>query len=391
MEYVKLGRTGLDVSRICLGCMSYGDPAWRPWVLSEDAAGEHFRAAVEAGINFFDTADMYSRGRSEEVTGRWLRELTRRDEVVVASKLYFPLRDGPNAQGLSRKRVFDACDASLRRLGLDTIDLYQIHRWDPGTPIEETLEALDALVRAGKVRYLGASSMAAWQFAKAIYTADRLGLHRFVVDAEPLQPHLPRRRAGDDPALRRGGDRRDPVEPARAGASRRQPQAHGAGTHRAREERRLHAPALHRRRLRRRGRGGGGGARARHQAGAGRAGLDPPGAGGHRADRGRDAPGASPGGDGGGLDPARLGGGGAAGGALPAAPGAGVTTRPWPAGEPSRRRAARRPSTAVRRAAKRGPLRRGRRARAERRRDATPAPTGSARRRARRRSRRRRR
>jgi aryl-alcohol dehydrogenase (NADP+) len=180
MEYVKLGRTGLEVSRICLGCMSYGDPAWRPWVLGEEAAGEHFRAAVEAGINFFDTADMYSRGRSEEVTGRWLRDLTRRDEVVVASKLYFPLREGPNSQGLSRKRVFDACDASLRRLGLDTIDLYQIHRWDPGTPIEETLEALDALVRAGKVRYLGASSMAAWQFAKAIYTADRLGLHRFV-------------------------------------------------------------------------------------------------------------------------------------------------------------------------------------------------------------------
>ncbi len=179
MEYVKLGRTGLEVSRICLGCMSYGDPAWRPWILDEETAGAHFRDAVEAGINFFDTADMYSRGRSEEVTGRWLRELTRRDEVVVATKLFFPLREGPNAQGLSRKRVLDACDASLRRLGLDTIDLYQIHRWDPGTPIEETLDALDALVRAGKVRYLGASSMAAWQFAKALYTADRRGWHRF--------------------------------------------------------------------------------------------------------------------------------------------------------------------------------------------------------------------
>ncbi len=209
------------------------------------------------------------------------------------------------------------------------------------------------------------------------------------IDAEPLQPHLPRRRAGDDPSLRRGGDRRDPVEPACAWASGRQSQAHGAGTHRAREERRLHAPALHRRRLRRRGRGGGGGARARNQAGAGRAGMDPPGAGGHRADRGSDAPGASPGGDSGGLDPARLGRGGARWRRPTSRTRCGGTTRPWPAGEPSRRRAARRPSTAVRRAAKRGPLRRGRRARAERRRDATPAPTGSARRRARRRSRRR--
>ncbi len=180
MEYVKLGDTGLEVSRICLGCMSYGDSGWRSWVLDEDETASHFRTAVEAGINFFDTADMYSRGRSEEVTGRYLRELTRRDETVVASKVFFPVHRGPNGGGLSRKHILDACDASLRRLGLEHIDLYQIHRFDPRTPIEETVDALDSLVRAGKVRYLGASSMAAWQFAKFLFTADRSGAHRFV-------------------------------------------------------------------------------------------------------------------------------------------------------------------------------------------------------------------
>jgi aryl-alcohol dehydrogenase (NADP+) len=162
--------------------MSYGDRSWQGWVLGEDEAGPHFRAALDAGINFFDTADAYSRGRSEEITGRWLRELgVRRDEIVVATKVFFPTRDdGPNRQGLSRKHIHDACDASLRRLGLDYIDLYQIHRFDPRTPIEETLDALDSLVRAGKVRYLGASSMAAWQFTKAIYLARARGWHPFV-------------------------------------------------------------------------------------------------------------------------------------------------------------------------------------------------------------------
>jgi aryl-alcohol dehydrogenase-like predicted oxidoreductase len=149
-------------------------------VLDEDAARPFFVRALEAGINFFDTADMYSRGRSEEVTGRYLRELTRRDETVVASKVFFPVHRGPNGGGLSRKHILDACDASLRRLGLEHIDLYQIHRFDPRTPIEETVDALDSLVRAGKVRYLGASSMAAWQFAKFLFTADRSGAHRFV-------------------------------------------------------------------------------------------------------------------------------------------------------------------------------------------------------------------
>ncbi len=180
MNYEKLGNTGLEVSRICLGCMSYGDPDWRPWILDEGEARPHFRAALDAGINFFDTADMYSNGVSEEVTGKLLGEMAARDDYVLATKVFFPLAAGPNLGGLSRKHILAACDDSLRRLGLDHIDLYQIHRWDPSTPIEETLEALDSLVRAGKVRYLGASSMAAWQFSKALHSAGENGWHRFV-------------------------------------------------------------------------------------------------------------------------------------------------------------------------------------------------------------------
>ena len=181
MQYVKLGATGLEVSRICLGTMTYGTPDWRPWVLDEAESRPFLRRAAEAGINFFDTADMYSLGVSEEVVGKILADLLPRDELVIATKLHFPLRTrGANRQGLSRKRIFDCVDASLRRLGTDYIDLYQIHRFDPDTPIEETLEALDACVRAGKVRYLGASSMAAWQFARMLYGAELQGLHRFV-------------------------------------------------------------------------------------------------------------------------------------------------------------------------------------------------------------------
>ena len=180
MKYTRLGRTGLEVSRVCLGCMSYGDAAWRPWILGAQAARQHFEKALDLGMNFFDTADMYSDGVSEEVTGRYLREMAPREDYVLATKVFFPFRKGPNRGGLSRKHVLAACDASLRRLGLDYIDLYQIHRWDSRTPIEETLEALDSLVRAGKVRYLGASSMSAWQFAKALHAADRNGWHRFV-------------------------------------------------------------------------------------------------------------------------------------------------------------------------------------------------------------------
>jgi aryl-alcohol dehydrogenase-like predicted oxidoreductase len=180
MEYARLGRTGLDVSRLCLGCMSYGDPGWRSWILEQDAARPHFRKALDLGINFFDTADVYSLGRSEEVTGALLRELASRHDYVLATKVFFPVEKGRNRRGLSRKHVLEACDASLRRLGTDFIDLYQIHRWDPATPAEETMDALDALVRAGKVRYIGASSMAAWQLAGALHTAERQGGHRFV-------------------------------------------------------------------------------------------------------------------------------------------------------------------------------------------------------------------
>jgi aryl-alcohol dehydrogenase (NADP+) len=181
MKYTRLGNTGLEVSRLCLGTMTYGNPGWRPWVLDETQSRPFLHHALEAGINFFDTADMYSQGASEEVVGRTLTELVPRDEVVIATKLHYPLRDtGANRMGLSRKRVFDCVDASLRRLGTDYIDLYQIHRFDPNTPIDETLEALHDVVRAGKVRYLGASSGAAWEFARALYRADRGGFARFV-------------------------------------------------------------------------------------------------------------------------------------------------------------------------------------------------------------------
>ena len=179
MDYVPLGRTGLKVSRLCLGMMTYGSPSWRDWVLPEEAGRRFVRQALDHGINFFDTADMYSRGASEEILGRAIRDLTRRDQVVVATKAYFPMGDGPNDRGLSRKHLFDAIDASLRRLGMDHVDLYQIHRYDPETPLEETLDALNDIVRSGRARYLGASSMFAWQFARALHTAERRGWARF--------------------------------------------------------------------------------------------------------------------------------------------------------------------------------------------------------------------
>ena len=181
MDYVRLGSTGLKVSRLCLGCMTYGTSKWRDWVLDEEASRPFIQRAVELGINFFDTADMYSRGVSEEVLGRALKDFApRRDEVVVATKVFFPMGEAPNSRGLSRKHVFDAIDASLRRLGMDYVDLYQIHRLDPETPLAETLEALHDVVRSGKARYIGASSMFAWQFAKALYLADLHGWTRFV-------------------------------------------------------------------------------------------------------------------------------------------------------------------------------------------------------------------
>ena len=181
MEYKRLGSTGLKVSRLCLGTMTYGSKKWRPWVLDDEEARPFIRRAIELGINFFDTADMYSVGASEEVLGRALKDFgPAREHVVIATKVYNPMGDGPNERGLSRKHIFNAIDASLRRLGSDYVDLYQIHRFDYETPIEETLIALNDLVRAGKVRYIGASAMFAWQFMKMLMTSDRLGLARFV-------------------------------------------------------------------------------------------------------------------------------------------------------------------------------------------------------------------
>ena len=181
MDYTTLGRSGLKVSRVCLGMMSYGDGSAREWNLGEDVAEPIVRRAVDAGVTFFDTADMYSNGASERVTGRLLGKLfPRREDFVLATKVYFPTGPGPNDRGLSRAHILAGIDASLRRLGTEYVDLYQIHRWDDGTPIEETMEALHDVVRAGKARYIGASSMYAWQFAKAQHTAQINGWTRFV-------------------------------------------------------------------------------------------------------------------------------------------------------------------------------------------------------------------
>jgi len=179
MEYIRLGKTGLRVSRICLGTMTYGSKKWRDWVLEEDEALPFYKRALDAGVNFFDTADVYSVGVSEEITGKALKQFTKRADVVIATKVHGPMGGGPNERGLSRKHILDAVDDSLRRLQTDYIDLYQIHRWDPATPIAETLEALNDLVRAGKVRYIGASSMYAWQFAGALHLSASRGWARF--------------------------------------------------------------------------------------------------------------------------------------------------------------------------------------------------------------------
>ena len=186
MEYARLGSTGLKVSRICLGCMSFGQPAeGNQWVLDVEHSRPYIQRALELGINFFDTADVYSNGMSETVTGRALHDFARRDELVIATKVHFPMGKGPNDRGLSRKHILNSIDASLKRLGTDYVDLYQIHRWDYETPIEETMEALNDVVRAGKARYIGGSAMYAWQFAKALFTADLHGWTRFV----SMQPH----------------------------------------------------------------------------------------------------------------------------------------------------------------------------------------------------------
>lgn len=188
MEYTKLGSTGLDVSRICLGCMGFGDrERWlHQWVLDEAESRPVIRHAIEQGINFFDTANVYSLGASEEILGRALKDFARREEVVIATKVHGKMREGPNGGGLSRKAILHEIDASLKRLGTDYVDLYQIHRWDDSVPIEETMEALHDVVRAGKARYIGASAMYAWQFQRALHTAEKRGLTRFV----SMQNHL---------------------------------------------------------------------------------------------------------------------------------------------------------------------------------------------------------
>lgn len=188
MEYVKLGHTGLDVSRICLGCMSFGvAERWtHPWVLNEENSRPIIKRAIDLGINFFDTANVYSVGSSEEIVGRALKDYANRDEVVIATKVHFRMHPGPNGAGLSRKSILSEIDNSLKRLGTDYVDLYQIHRWDYHTPIEETMEALHDVVKAGKARYIGASAMYAWQFLKALHTAEKHGWTRFVA----MQNHL---------------------------------------------------------------------------------------------------------------------------------------------------------------------------------------------------------
>ncbi len=188
MEYMKLGNTGMDVSRICLGCMGFGDAErWvHKWVLNEETSRPIIKQALELGINFFDTANVYSLGASEEILGRALKDFAQRDEVVIATKVHGRMREGPNGGGLSRKAILSEIDHSLKRLGTDYVDLYIIHRWDYGTPIEETMEALHDVVKAGKARYIGASAMWAWQFQKALYVADKHGWTRFV----SMQDHL---------------------------------------------------------------------------------------------------------------------------------------------------------------------------------------------------------
>ena len=180
MDYVNLGKTGLKVSRLCLGCMTYGSSKWREWVLNEEESRPFFKRALEAGINFFDTANVYSDGVSEEVTGRALRDFGKRDELVIATKVFNAMRPDPNGRGLSRKAIFAEIDHSLRRLGTDYVDLYQIHRWDYQTPIAETMEALHDVVKAGKARYIGASSMFAWQFAQSLHVSEQNGWTKFV-------------------------------------------------------------------------------------------------------------------------------------------------------------------------------------------------------------------
>ena len=245
MKYVNLGSTGLRVSRVCLGMMSFGNDSDRPWVLDEDAAEPIVRAAADGGVTFYDTADAYSRGASEVATGRLLGKMFRRDDVVVATKVFMPMGPGENSGGLSRKHIMSGIDASLERLDMDYVDLYQIHRWDPRTPIEETMEALHDVVRAGKARYIGASAMFAWQFAKAQYTADAHGWTRFV----SMQNHynLVYREEEREmiPQCIDQGVGRDPVEPAGPRPAGRQPEQGRRAADHAVQHRRVRRHPVH--------------------------------------------------------------------------------------------------------------------------------------------------
>ncbi len=237
MQYVRFGETGLKVSRICLGCMTYGRPTERwLWALDEEQSRPFIKRALELGISFFDTADVYSNGASEEVLGRALHDFAARDEVVIATKVHGVMGPGPNDGGLSRKHIFSAIDASLRRLGTDYVDLYQIHRWDYETPIEETLEALHDVVRMGKARYIGASSMFAWQFAQALYTAELRGWTRFV----SMQPHYNLAYREEEremlPLCRDQGIAVIPWSPLARGLLTRRPTRDGSATKRAQSD-----------------------------------------------------------------------------------------------------------------------------------------------------------
>ena len=293
MEYVNLGATGLRVSRICLGMMSYGDNSERPWVLDEDAAEPIVRAAADGGVNFYDTADVYSAGASETATGRLLGKMFSREEVVVATKVHGPTMPGQNGRGLSRKHIMASIDASLARLDMDYVDLYQIHRWDPGTPIEETMAALHDVVKAGKARYIGASSMFAWQFAKAQYAADAHGWTRFVSMQDYYNLVYREEEREMIPQCIDQGVGRDPVEPAGPRPAGRQPDPGRRQAHHPGEQRRVRRRAvLDDRGLRRRGPGGRGRGGPRGAARPGRAGLAAAPARGDRADRRRHQGGA---------------------------------------------------------------------------------------------------
>jgi aryl-alcohol dehydrogenase-like predicted oxidoreductase len=220
MEYIRLGRSGLKVSRIALGCMSFGESrGFNEWSLGEQDAGPFFAQAVELGITFWDTANVYQKGSSEEIVGRAIKTYGRREDIVLATKVHFPMHEGPGGSGLSRKAILEQIDASLTRLGTDYVDLYQIHRFDPKTPVEETMEALHDVVRAGKARYLGASSMWAWQFAMMQHAADLHGLDQVRFDAGPLQPDAARGGTRDVRPARRPGCGQHSVEPAGQGSA----------------------------------------------------------------------------------------------------------------------------------------------------------------------------